>query len=330
MKNSFFTRFTIFSALIIVFLSTDISYAVQTSIDISKHWAKDAITSANAEGWAYIENGKYNPNKAATREEVVWMLVGACKTVPVEGFDINKKADITKFKDKPSSWAQDRMAVAVGNAFVSGYSDGTLKPKANITRAELAVILGRLSKTSESSNFLPFWDSIPLWAVNEVEKTYALKIVTGYADGSFKPNANVTKAEALVMIERWKKLHPAKPQLCEEFKKISNALKGIEMIDDNLMLLYYGPNGKTTSVQEEKFYISRFKDGNFAVILSDFEDETYKDLQTALNTILPTSAGKLINEVKNMSNVNEKQITLDNKKIDIYVFPSYTTISIRK
>ena len=310
---------------------SNIGYAAPAPKDISKHWAKDAITSANVAGWAYIENGKFNPNKAATREEVTWMLVGACKTVQIEGFDINKKADMTKFKDKPSSWAQDRIAVAVGNAFVSGYSNGTLKPKANITRAELVVILGRLSKTPESSNFLPFWDSIPLWAVNEVEKTYALKIVTGYADGSFKPNAKVTKAEALVMMQRWKKLQsPIPAPACEEFQKIAKTLSGTTIDDHKTSIYYYGKDGKKEANVQNKFSIARPPDGSFTIYVNEFNEETYMALETALKEILPKTAGKVVSEIKILPQFGIKDIKGDDKNIHIQASLAYVMIRITK
>ena len=327
-----FIKFFIFSVIIVSSLSVAISNADQTPTDIQKHWGKDAILSAASEGWAYIEKDKFNPNKTATREEVIWMLVGACDTVKIDKFDKEKKADMTKYKDKPSEWAKIRMSEAIGNGLISGYSDGTIKPKASITRAEFAVIMGRLIDKNAwyKEQYLPFADFIPSWAFKGLQTAYKNGIVKGYADNTFKPNAKVTKAEALVMIERWQKLNPLKPVPCQEFKKIVQILSLTEMNDDNSILLYYGPKGKTTSTEEEKFYISHLEDGNFTVVLSDFKDRTYKDLQFALGTVLPTSAGKLIAEIKSMEDINKKEITLDNKKVGIYIYPSYTAISIKK
>jgi hypothetical protein len=118
--------------------------AAEWPADIKGHWAAVEINSATSEGWAYIENDKFNPNKPASREEVIWMLIGTCETVQVNGFDANKKADMTAFKDEPSTWAKERMAIAIGNGYIQGYTDKTIKAQSNITRAEFAVMLSRL------------------------------------------------------------------------------------------------------------------------------------------------------------------------------------------
>lgn len=324
-------RIWTFLSILFLILAVPVQ-AASNPTDINKHWAAADITSASSEGWAYIENGKFNPNKAATREEVAWMLVGTWETVKDSHFDINMKADLTKYKDKPSEWASDAMAAAVGNGLIEGYPDNTIRAQSHITRAEFAVLLSRLVGGYPLENSLSFSDSIPSWAVNGIYKVYKKGIIKGYPDKSFKANANVTKAEALTMIKRWKDEQPVKSQPCEEFKKIAGTLKGIEMKYDNTMLVYYGSNGKTASNQELTFYMARREDGGTTVALNDFTDQTYKDLQTALKTILPASAGKLIDEVKNinMSGSTKKEITLDNKKISIRVFPSYITISIGK
>lgn len=321
----------IFSALIIFLLTVSMAYAAKAPSDISKHWAKADITSANNEGWAYVVNGKFNPNKAATREEVAWMLVGACKTVQVKGFDINKKADLTKFKDKPSSWASGRMAIAIGNGLIGGYPDKTIKPKASITRAEFAVILSRLIPEKTTVSFLPFWDYIPKWAIEGITKAYSKGLIKGYANNSFKATANVTKAEALVMIARWKKLQPPVPvPACKEFKNIVKTVKGTEIVDDNSRLYYYGPDGKTDTSREGKFYITDNENGNFHFVMSDFSDETYANLKVALKPILPTSADKLISAMKSPPESNKYEMTCDNKKILIYYFGAYISVFITK
>ncbi len=191
--------------LILLFaLSFDTSSAASQPTDTGSHWASNEISSAASEGWAYVEDSKFNPNKAATREEVIWMLIGAIKTIELEGFDINKKDCLCDFLDQPSSWAADRMDIAVGNGIIQGYTDGTLKPKSNITRAEFAVIISRLINEDTPSIFSPFWDYIPQWALPGIKKTYSKGIIKGYPDKSFGARRNVTKAEALVMIKRWK------------------------------------------------------------------------------------------------------------------------------
>jgi len=287
--------------------------------DISKHWAKEDIKSAAVEGWAYVENGKFKPDKSATREEVIWMLIGACKTVKVKDFDIAKKVDLKNFKDKPSTWAQSRMAIAIANNLIKGYSDKTIKPKASITRAELSVLLARKLDKSMSKDFCKFWDYIPDWALEAIKNVASKGIVKGYKDGTFKPNANVSKAEALVMIKRWKALMPPIPKpLSKEFKDISKNLKGIEISDDNKSLSYFGEKVNKTDSTKDKFKIMQGDATNFTLIIkNDIDDEGYSSLSDALKVILPTGYSNTVNEIKSVEENKETKLNLDGKFIKI-------------
>lgn len=201
------------SILLVLFTLTNVAFAAQIPSDIAGHWAEADIKAAVEEGWAYVENGEFEPNKAASREEVVWMLIGKCNLLKPEGYDASKKADLSKYKDEPSEWAKDRMATAVGNGYIKGYSDETIGAQKPITRAELAVLLSRLMKGSTSSKELPFTDSIPAWAKDGIKKAYEAGIIKGYPDGTFGPNNNVTKAEALAMIKRWSEIGKVSEEL---------------------------------------------------------------------------------------------------------------------
>ena len=87
------------------------------------------------------------------------------------------------------------------NAYIVGYPDGTVKPDGRITRAEVATILYRLMKDQVKARF----DSKPTvkfsdvssgdWYYDAVQMCAKAGIVSGYPDGSFKPNQAVTRAE---------------------------------------------------------------------------------------------------------------------------------------
>ena len=243
MKNSL-VKVSFISAILLICGFNTVYGAVLTPSDISKHWANNDITNANTEGWAYLESGKFKPDKNATREEVVWMLVGACKSVQVLDFNINKTVNLSTFKDKPSAWAKNRLSIAVANGLIKGYPDNTLHPKAPITRAELAVLLGRkINETVPKSYNCGFYDSLPYWALDDIKKTKTKGIIKGYPDGMFKPNTNVTKAEALVMIKRWKEQQLSLPDfsnLPSEFKTIYNTIYGTCIMNKELVYFTHG------------------------------------------------------------------------------------------
>jgi len=93
-------------------------------------------------------------------------------------------------------------------AYIVGYPDGNVKPQGNITRAEVATIFFRML-TDESRN--EFWSqnsgysdvTINKWFNNAISTLANGGILTGYADGTFKPNANITRAEFATMAVRF-------------------------------------------------------------------------------------------------------------------------------
>ncbi|KGP81382.1 MULTISPECIES: S-layer homology domain-containing protein [unclassified Paenibacillus] len=82
------------------------------------------------------------PSEGMSREQVASMVAD----ILVKAGKVGKPADLTKFKDELSSstWAKEGLAIAVSSGIMSGYKDGTLRPKQTVTRAETAVIITRL------------------------------------------------------------------------------------------------------------------------------------------------------------------------------------------
>ena len=95
------------------------------------------------------------------------------------------------------------------NAYIKGYPDGTVRPDGRITRAEVATILDRLMKDQVKARFdskptVNFSDvSSGAWYYDAVQMCAKAGIVAGYPDGSFKPNASVTRAEFCAMASRF-------------------------------------------------------------------------------------------------------------------------------
>lgn len=89
-----------------------------------------------------------------------------------------------------------------------GYDDGTIRPNANITRAEVATIFFRLltddSREKYWSDQNPYSDiSAGAWYNNAVSTMTRAGVLTGYDDGTFRPNANITRAEFAAIAARF-------------------------------------------------------------------------------------------------------------------------------
>ena len=94
-------------------------------------------------------------------------------------------------------------------AYIIGYSeDGTVRPQANITRAEVATIFFRLLTDEARDQFWStsnnFSDVAPdAWYNNAVSTMVNAGIIQGYEDGTFRPNNNITRAEFAAIASRF-------------------------------------------------------------------------------------------------------------------------------
>ncbi|MFX3631641.1 MAG: S-layer homology domain-containing protein, partial [Candidatus Pristimantibacillus sp.] len=107
-----------------------------------------------------------------------------------------------RFSDISGHWAEANFIQAVTSGMVGGYPDGMFKPNHTVTRAEFAVMLMNAQKPQRESAALMFTDTekIPAWAQKAVAQAVEAGIVNGYADGTFRPNAEITRAEMAAMI----------------------------------------------------------------------------------------------------------------------------------
>ena len=84
--------------------------------------------------------------------------------------------------------------------YIIGYEDGTIRPRASITRAEVATIFFRLLTDEARAEFWTetndYTDVSPAdWFNNAVSTLSRMGILGGYEDGSFRPSATITRAE---------------------------------------------------------------------------------------------------------------------------------------
>lgn len=107
----------------------------------------------------------------------------------------------TSFSDlNKAEWAKETILKWSGFGLVSGYSDGTFRPSNNITRAEFTVMAFKAFDL-ESNSRLMFRDvKTTDWFYQQVSKMAKLGYINGYEDGTFRPNAPITRAEAAAII----------------------------------------------------------------------------------------------------------------------------------
>jgi len=144
-------------------------------------------------------DGTFKPDKPITRAEISALIVRVSE-LNTASSDKQIFTDVSK-----DHWAFKNINTAVANGFFKGATATLFKPDANITKGELAAVICRCLGIEESSideeDFF-FSDTKSHWAGKFIEELYRCKIVVGNA-GKFYPKNQVTRAEAVTMINRW-------------------------------------------------------------------------------------------------------------------------------
>ena len=105
------------------------------------------------------------------------------------------------------NWHNNAVSTMANEGFLLGYRDGTFRPNNAITRAEFATIVSRFMNvryTGENK----FSDIDGHWAATAINSVAYVGWVTGYGDGTFRPNNTITRAEAAAIVNRIFLRHP--------------------------------------------------------------------------------------------------------------------------
>lgn len=155
-------------------------------------------------------DGTFRPGKSMTRAEAASILANL-QRLPLT--DSSKPA----FTDA-DGWYNAVVNAVVEAGYMKGYPDGSFKPDKPITRAEFAMMLSHFMSAKTAPN--PFTDTNGNWAKEAIDKAYAQGIIKGYEDNTFRSSANVSRAEAMAMVNRTFKIKKA-GDVKNPFKDIS-------------------------------------------------------------------------------------------------------------
>lgn len=166
--------------------------SAQTKNEAKKEPKKEANTAPTKGYIAGYPDHTFRPAKSMNRAEAAAILARLCK---LTGGDSTKP----DFKDA-DGWYNAAINDVVKAGYMKGYPDGSFKPDQPITRAEFAVILSHVLKDETTPS--PFKDTAGHWAKDAIDKAYAQGIIKGYGDNTFRPDALVSRAEAVAMANR--------------------------------------------------------------------------------------------------------------------------------
>ena len=110
-------------------------------------------------------------------------------------------ADETTASDLSGHWAENVITEWMDYGIINGYEDGTIRPNNKITRAEMTAMLDRVMdyQTKADNTFSDLGDS---WYTDVILKANAAGVISGYPDGTVKPDATITRQEAVAMFSR--------------------------------------------------------------------------------------------------------------------------------
>ena len=151
--------------------------------------------------FAYVQgypDGTVKPTGNITRAETAAILFRLMD----EGSRKTYYSTKSGFRDVATgSWYNTYVATLNNAGVITDSSNGYFRPNEAITRAELAAMLANFTETAGAANY--FNDvSARYWAANAIAICAKLGWITGYPDGSFRPDRNVTRAELMAMINR--------------------------------------------------------------------------------------------------------------------------------
>ena len=151
--------------------------------------------------FAYVAgytDGTVRPNAKITRAEVAMIFYRLLD----EDVRAANETDSNSFSDVTNGmWFNTAVSTIARLGIVKGRSAEIFDPNAPITRAEFATVCARFDHSSVESD-KSFFDIHGHWAETFIEHAAALGWVNGYMDGTFHPNATITRAEAMAMINR--------------------------------------------------------------------------------------------------------------------------------
>ena len=150
------------------------------------------------------EDGTVRPEGSITRAEVATIFFRLLTDESRDKF----WSQTNDYTDVPAdAWYNNAVSTLSNAGILDGYEDGTFRPDGNITRAEFATITARFLEASyDGGNRFPDIDGH--WAAEYINEAANAGIVDGYEDGTFRPQQNITRAEAVTMVNRTVDRHP--------------------------------------------------------------------------------------------------------------------------
>ncbi len=135
--------------------------------------------------------GKFRPAGNLTRAETAQIFYNLLK---------NQPEPVSGFSDVPeTAWYHEAVCALASLKVINGYPNGTFKPSNSITRAEFVTIAAKFGALLETDSSFPDVKET-YWASQAISSAAAHGWIHGYEDGTFRPEAKITRAEAVTLM----------------------------------------------------------------------------------------------------------------------------------
>lgn len=154
------------------------------------------IESGRGTHAAYLKgypDGAIMPDGNITRAESATIIA------KLKGLSLSN-SDKPAFSDTPSSWYNGAINAVVEANLMRGYPDGTFRPNEKISRAEFAQMIKAIDLPNRTR--APFDDIKGHWAEGAIDQAYGNERIQGYPDGTFRPDASITRGEAVTIANK--------------------------------------------------------------------------------------------------------------------------------
>ena len=166
--------------------------------DIGGHWAQGTIIQWTSKGYiSGYEDGTFKPDNSITRAEFVRLVnqsMGYTKTGNVYFSDVSS-----------SYWGYNDIQKGVAAGYVRGDGNGKFRPNDPVSRQEAAVMISQICGLGQDFSAAAKYTDyryIPSWAAGYVGAVSKAGIMSGYPDGDFKGDRYLSRAEAVIALDK--------------------------------------------------------------------------------------------------------------------------------
>ncbi len=119
-------------------------------------------------------------------------------------------------------WCNNAISTLSNMGIIDGYTDGTFRPYGKITRAQFAKIAVGFFETTKKE-YQGYYSDVPenAWFTDYVEAASRVGLIQGFEDGTFRPNTNITRAQACVIVNRALNRKPDEDHLLPEKQMVT-------------------------------------------------------------------------------------------------------------